>query len=121
MLRVTFHAGTGDSPSRMLALCLRFCADGTLRGPDHCVVARYLDGFWHIGNNTHRELDCEGPVQVRIRHFPQDEPVHRGPFRRVHTSNGVLFGNDVSLHVILPGHNADGAMHSQEITLMSPA
>jgi hypothetical protein len=33
----------------------------------------------------------------------------------------VLFGNDVSLHVILPGHNADGAMHSQEITLMSPA
>ena len=47
--------------------------------------------------------------------------VHNQPFRCVHTSNGVLFGNDVSLHVILPGHNADGAMHSQAITLMSPA
>lgn len=30
-------------------------------------------------------------------------------------------GIDVALHVILPGHNADVAMHPQEITLMSPA
>ena len=57
---------------------------------------------------------------VRIRHGMHDEPVHRGPFRRVHTVNGILYGNEVSLHVILPGRNADGAVHSQEITLMSP-
>ena len=120
MLRITFHAGTGDSPSRMLALCLRFCADGTLRGPDNCVVARCVDGFWQVGGNAHRELDCEGPVQVRIRHATHDEPVHRGPFRRVHTLNGILYGNDVSLHVILPGRNAEGAAHCQELTLLSP-
>ena len=119
MLRVTFHAGKGDSPSRMLATCLRFGADGTLRGPDNCVVARFADGFWHIGGQAHRELDCEGPVQVRIRHGANDEPVHRGPFRRVHTLNGVIYGNDQSLHVILPGRNAEGAAHCQELTLLS--
>ena len=121
VLRITFHAGVGASPSRMLALCLRFCSDGTLRGPDHCVVARFVDGLWQVGNSMHRELDCEGPVKVRIRHHTHDEPVHRGPFKRLHTSNGILFGNDESLHVILPGHNAEGASHSQEITLMSAA
>jgi hypothetical protein len=120
MLRVTFHAGIGESPSRMLAQCLRFCADGTLRGPDNCVVARYVEGFWHVGRSTHRELDCEGPVEVRIRHSAHDDPVHRGPFKRVHTASGILFGNDVSLHVILPGRNADGAAHCQELTLISP-
>ena len=119
MLRVTFHAGTGDSRSRMLAAFLRFCADGTLRGPDNCVVARCVQGFWQIGGQTHRELDCEGLVQVRIRHCARDEPVHRGPFRRVHTLKGVLYGDDTSLHVILPGRNAEGAAHCEELTLLS--
>jgi hypothetical protein len=104
----------------MLALSLRFCADGALRGPDNCVVAQFLDGFWRIGGKALRELDCEGPVQVRIRHCANDTPVHRGPFRRVHTVNGILYGNEMSLHVILPGRNAEGAAYCQEITLLSP-
>ena len=104
----------------MLAVYLRFCADGTLRGPDNCVVARCVSGLWQIGGQVHRELDCEGPVQVRIRHCARTEPVNLGPFRRVHTLNGILFGNDTSLHVILPGRNAAGAAHCEELTLLPP-
>jgi len=37
----------------------------------------------------------------------------------VHTLNGVIYGNDQSLHVILPGRNAEGAAHCQELTLLS--
>lgn len=120
MLRITFHAGSGDSPTLMLASCVRFCADGTLRGPDNYVVARCSEGLWHIGGHVHRELECDGPVRIRIRHRVRDEPVHRGPFRRVHTVNGVLHGDDTSLNVLMPGRNAEGAAHCQELTFLSP-
>jgi hypothetical protein len=121
MLRVNFHVGKGDTPTLMLASCLRFCADGTLRGPDNYVVARCVDGLWQVGGRMHRELDCEGPVRVRITPHASDSPVHRGPFRRVHTVNGVLHGDDVSLHVTMPGRVGDNASPCNDLTLLSPS
>jgi hypothetical protein len=119
VLRVTFHAGKCDSPTLMLAPCVRFCADGTLRGPDNDVVALCVEGLWHVGGRTHRELDCEGPVSVRITPSTSNVSLHRGPFRHVHTVNGVLHGDDASLHVVMPGRTADEATHCHEITFMS--
>lgn len=120
VLRVTFHAGRGDTPTLMLASCLRFCADGTLRGPDNYVVARYVDGLWQIGGRAHRELDCEGPVHLRIKPFPRDAALVRGPFRRVHTVGGVLHGDDASLHVSMPGRSVQDASDCHELTFLSP-
>ena len=37
-----------------------------MRGPDNYVVARCVGGLWHVGGRVHREVACEGPVQVRI-------------------------------------------------------
>ena len=103
----------------MLASHVRFCADGTMRGPDNYVVARCVGGLWHIGGRAHRELACEGPVQVRITPRGNAAPAHRGPFGRLHTVNGVLHGDDTSLHVVLPGRVAENATDCHELTFLS--
>jgi hypothetical protein len=118
VLRISFHAGSGDPPTMMLASCVRFCADGTLRGPDNSVAARCVDGLWHVGGRMHRELDCEGPVRVRITPSTSDIAVHRGPFRHVHTVNGILHGDEESLHVVMPGRTSGEATHCQELALL---
>ena len=121
VLRVSFFAGSGDPPTLMLASYVRFCADGTLRGPDNYIVARCVDGLWHLGGRAHRELDCEGPVHLRITPSTSDVPLHRGPFRHVHTVNGVLHGDETSLRVVMPGRIAAGAMHCHELAFLSPS
>ena len=119
MLRVNFHAGQGDSPTLMLASCVRFCADGTLRGPDNSVVARCVEGMWHVGGRVHRELECEGPVRVRVMAGAKAAPVLLGPFRKLRTINGVLHGDDTCLHMLMPGRNAAEATPCHELTLLS--
>jgi len=119
MLRLTFHCGKGDSPTQILASFIRFCADGTLRGPDNYVVANCVEGLWHVSGRTHRELDCDGPVRVRITSRANEAPVHHGPFRRLHTVNGVLHGDDASLHVLIPGRLATGETSCHELAFLS--
>ena len=87
----------------MLASSVRFCADGSLRGPDNCVVAQCVDGLWQVGGRAHRELDCEGPVRVRIISRPGEASVQLGPFQSLRTIDGVLHANENSLHVRMPG------------------
>jgi hypothetical protein len=120
VLRLTFHAGRGDLPTLMLAACVRFCADGTLRGPDNYVVARCVSGLWNVGGRTHRELDCEGPLHLRITSRESGLPVRRGPFGRVHTVNGVLHGDDMSLNVMIPGRTSTVAASCHELAFLSP-
>jgi hypothetical protein len=98
----------------MLAACVRFSADGTLRGPDNYVIARCLEGCWEVGGRMHRELECEGPVRVRVNSGSPPAPRLFGPFRLVRTSCGVLYGDDQCLHVPVPGHVGQ---HSGGITL----
>jgi len=119
LLRVTFHAGIGDQPTLMLASHVRFCADGTMRGPDNYVVARCVGGLWHVGGRVHREVACEGPVQVRVTPGGSAVPTQYGPFGRVHTVNGVVHGDNESLHVVMPGRVAEHAAHCHELTFLS--
>jgi hypothetical protein len=120
VLRLTFHAGVGDLPTLMLASCVRFCADGTLRGPDNYIVARCVSGLWTVRGRTHRELDCEGPLNLRITSSESNVPVRRGPFGRVHTVNGVLHGDDKSLNVTIPGRTSPVATSCHELAFLSP-
>ena len=115
MLRVNFHTGKGDTPTLMLASVIRFCADGTLRGADNCVVARCVEGLWQVGGRTHRELECEGPVRVRITSRPGEAPVQQGPFRHLRTLGGVLHADDCSLNVRMPGRDQGDGPRCHEI------
>jgi len=115
---LSFHAGQGDTPTLIQALFVRFCADGSLRGPDNYVIARCVEGLWQVGGHPHRELDCEGPVRVRITSAAGKAPVHHGPFRQLRTVAGVLHADDISLHVRMPGRSADDASPCYEIAFL---
>lgn len=106
-------------PTMMLASYVRFCADGTLRGSDNYVVARCVDGLWVVGGRTHRELECEGPVRVRVTSRRGEASEISGPFRHLRTLNGILHADDMNLHVGMPGRvNGDaGACH--EVAFLS--
>lgn len=119
MLRVIFNAGP-DSPRTVLAATfLRFCADGSVRGPDNCVVARCVDGLWRIREREHRELGCEGAAIVRITLRPGEPPTLHGPFQQLRTVAGVLHDAGTCLGVCLPGRTNVLAVGCHEITLLS--
>ncbi len=119
MFRLHFRTLKGDQPTSMHAHCLRFCADGTLRGPDNCVIARYLDGGWKLGGRIHREMECDGPVRVRLVRFAMQSPDYLGPFKHLHTAAGVLYGDDTCLHVFMPGFRSQGDGTCHQLTLVS--
>jgi hypothetical protein len=118
VLRVTFLGRGVDSSTLMLAATLRFCADGTLRGPDNCVVARCVEGSWQVGGRPHRDLDCEGPVRVRITRRASDAPEHHGPFQHLRTINGVLHADNSSMSVTLPGRGGAGNAPCHELAFL---
>jgi hypothetical protein len=118
MLRVNFRSLSGDSPTLMIASCLRFSADGTLRGPDNSIVASCLDGCWKVGGRMHRELDCEGPVRVRLARRPGLPEAYLGPFTQLRTAGALLYGDGVCLKIGVPGRARSGTT-DQEFTLLS--
>lgn len=119
LLRLNFHGGQGDPPTLMLAMFVRFCADGTLRGPDNYVVARCAEGLWQVGGRPHRELDCDGPVRVRIVANAGESPTQHGPFRQVRTVGGVLHADDCCLNVCMPGRASEFAARCHEMTFLT--
>lgn len=118
VLRLNFHVGRGDMPTLMLASFVRFCADGTLRGSDNCVVARCIEGLWHVGGKSHRELECEGPMRIRVTASQNQPPVHHGPFNLVRTINGVLYADEICMNIAMPGRNADRATPCHELAFL---
>ena len=118
MLRISFRSLSGDVPTLMLASCLRIYSDGTLRGADNCVVAHSVEGCWKVGGKLHRELDCEGPVRLRLLMPGMDAPVHQGPYARLRTVTGVLYAGDTCLNILVPGRNPRRAGDCIQLTLI---
>ncbi len=72
--------------------------DGTLRGPDNTVAARYVDGLWYLGNRRHISFECAGPIYLRITgRNGQRECI--GPFASIRTAAGAIFAQDSCLGV----------------------
>jgi hypothetical protein len=80
----------------------RICSDGTLRGPDNTIAARYIDGLWHLGQRRHLSFECVGPIYLRVtNHHGRRESI--GPYEFVKAADGALFTHDNCLGVhILP-------------------
>jgi hypothetical protein len=121
MLRLSFRSSTGDAPTHTVAQFFRFCADGTLRGPENYLVARREDGLWRMSGRMHRELECEGPVRVRINRGADRGAELLGPFSQLRTVAGVLYGDNTCLHVALPGSEAHTADEYRDFTLLPGA
>jgi hypothetical protein len=118
LLRLTFHAWKGDAPTLIQAIFVRFCPDGTLRGPDNYLVAKCVDGLWLLGGRAHRDFECEGPVRVRITSRERERPVNHGPFNQLRTVNGILHGDDACMNLLVPGRVGDQMSACHELTLL---
>lgn len=118
MLRLNFRSMTGDAPTLMLASCVRFNADGTLRGSDNCVVAKSIEGCWRVSGRLHRDLDCEGPVLLRLNLGAQVTPVYFGPFSNLRTVGALVYGDGQCLDVTIPGRSRAQQAGSRELTLI---
>lgn len=118
MLRINFRTLSGDTPTLMLTSCLRISADGTLRGADHCVVAQNIDGCWKVGGRLHRELDCDGPVRLRLVMPGREHPLDLGPFASLRTSAGVLYSESSCLNILVPGRNPRRADDCIQLTMI---
>jgi hypothetical protein len=79
----------------------RICADGTLRGPDNTIAARYLDGLWYLGHKRHTSFECTGPIHLRVTNkYGRRERI--GPYDSVRTANGAIFSgtNLLGVHAV---------------------
>jgi hypothetical protein len=119
MLRLNFRTGKGESPKLILSAFVRFCADGTLRGPENYVVARCAETGWWVGGTLHRELECEGPLRLRVMRGVGEPLQHFGPFSQVRAAGGEFYGDDAPLHIPIPGSSPEVARRGHELTMLS--
>ena len=98
----------------------RICSDGTLRGPDNTTSARYLDGFWHLGQRRHISFECAGPVYLRIStNHGRRECI--GPYASIRASDGAIFTHSsrLGVHVSRDQFGAEMVEIWQEISLLT--
>ena len=98
MITLSFRPLRNGSVILVRGAYFRICADGTLRGPDNTVAARYLDSFWYLGHRRHGSFDCTGPILLRVT----NRNGHReciGPYDSIRAANGTLFTEDGCLGV----------------------
>lgn len=117
MLRLNFRTGKGDPPRLILASFLRFCADGTLRGPENFVVARRTEGGWWVAGILHREFDCEGPMRLRLLNDDRRDPTTLGPINFLRSAGNEFHANDSQLRIPIPGLSRPG--DPRELVLLS--
>jgi hypothetical protein len=76
----------------------RICADGTLRGPDNTIAARYLERLWHLGQKRYLSFECGGALYLRVTNRRgQRECI--GPYATLRAADGAIFTQDSCLGV----------------------
>jgi hypothetical protein len=80
-----------------------------------------VDGCWQVSGRMHREIDCEGPVRLRVFMGAQGAPLQLGPFEHLRTAAGMLYGDDSCLNIFVPGRNPGSVDTCRELTLLSVA
>jgi hypothetical protein len=98
LITLAFRPVRNESPVMVRGAYFRICADGTLRGPDNAVVARYLNGLWQLAHGLHRAFDCSGPVFLRVTNS-DGQRESRGPYQFVKAAEGSIFTHDSCLAV----------------------
>lgn len=111
MITLTFRPLSGESAILVRGMYFRICADGTLRGPDNAVAARYAAGFWQLGRKQHSALECRETVYLRVTtSHGQRECI--GPCEALKVTGGAIYSNDTYL-----GAHTRGESHLPEIDM----
>ena len=98
----------------------RICSDGTLRGPDNTIAARYFDGLWLLGQRRHVSFECTGPVYLRVTNSHGQRECS-GPYVTIRAEGGALYAQDnrLGIHAVRPQFAAEVIDLWQEISLVT--
>ena len=119
MITLTFRPLHGEASTLARGVYFRICEDGTLRGPDNAVTARYADRRWSLGQRHYREFECSGPIYLRVTDR-EDNRERLGPFDFVRASEGALFTHQSCLGMHAPGGALDASTYLwREVALLS--
>lgn len=120
MITLSFRPLQNGSAILVRGAYFRICADGTLRGPDNTISARYLDSLWYLGHKRHVSFDCAGPILLRVtnRHGQRERI---GPYDSIRTANGTIFTGDNCLGVHAVRDEPGSAMFDvwQEVSFLA--
>jgi hypothetical protein len=110
MIQLRFNSLAGTDPTT-LGPAPFFRVEGPLlqQGADHCVVGRYYDHHWEIGN---RFVSSYESVDAVLLHFEDasGEPSRRfGPFQQVRFPNGSCYADRTLFAELVEERNAGGA------------
>lgn len=98
MIILSFRPLQNGSAVLVRAPHFRISSDGTLRGPDNTVAARYVDGLWHLGQRRHISFECVGPIYLRVtNNHGRRECI--GPYASIRAADGAIFTHDSCLGV----------------------
>ena len=109
MIALNFHPVQGGSAVLVRGAHFRICSDGTLRGPDNTIAARYFDGLWHLGQRPHIAFECPGPVYLRVTNFHGSRE-YIGPYTSLRAGEGAIFTHDNCLGVHVVGARSGAEM-----------
>jgi hypothetical protein len=96
MITLNFSPAQNRSTVLVRATHFRICADGTLRGSDNSVAARYADGEWILANSRYGSFECAGPVYLRVTDA-RGQRECLGPFDSVRMAAGAVYTADTCL------------------------
>jgi hypothetical protein len=98
----------------------RICADGTLRGPDNSVAARYLNSLWYLGHKRHGSFDCNGPILLRVTN-QHGQRECMGPYDSVRAAHGTICSGDGCLGIHAGRDEPGSAMQDvwQEVSFLT--
>lgn len=99
----------------------RICSDGTLRGPESNVIARYSALGWLLAGRNCREFEATGPLFLRA-YFADGRRVQLGPYPAVRAADGALFDRARCLGTFCINRAASpGIPEWKEVTILGDA
>jgi hypothetical protein len=97
----------------------RICADGSLRGPEGSLVARYTTMGWRLGTRDSREFEAIGSLFLRTS-FADGRRERMGPYEAIRAADGALFDRAHCLGIFCTNRAASpGLPEWNEITILA--
>jgi hypothetical protein len=120
LIFLSFRPLQSGSTVLVRAVYFRICSDGTLRGPDNTISARYSDGLWHLGQARHISFECAGPVYLRITNSDGRRD-YAGPYSSLTAADGAIYAQEslLGVHAVRSQLSGETSDVWQEVSLVS--
>jgi hypothetical protein len=92
MIQLLFKGhSTGGDKTVGPAPAFRIAGNFIRAEPSGTILARYEDYHWDIDGAAYTSYHCEAPVAIHFEEFLGGKSSKFGPFKNVHTADGVMY------------------------------